>query len=78
MREWIALHPGGQFTIAQAARTFRGHVHDAPSGLTVHEATDHFKRTISKTAWSGKPKGFHALLHFFASNACRFTLLTTF
>ncbi|MCA9078843.1 MAG: tyrosine-type recombinase/integrase [Planctomycetaceae bacterium] len=70
MREWIALHPGGQFTIAQAAGAVRGHARrENPTGLTVNEGTDHFKRTIHKTKWKGKLKGFHTLRHSFASNA---------
>lgn len=56
MKTWLANHPGGQFAITKDGER-----------LTVKMATDHFKRTLSKSErWKVIP-GFHTLRHSFAS-----------
>ena len=70
LKAWIEVHPGGQFTIKPPASIPRSRKVRSPStGLTTDQATDHFKRTIRNTSWSGKLRGFHTLRHSFASNA---------
>ncbi len=71
LKAWIENHPGGQFTIAPPISIPRSRNVEQQQniGLTTNQATDHLKRTIGNTMWSGKLKGFHTLRHSFASNA---------
>lgn len=59
MKEWFANHPGGQFAITA----------DGKGPISIHEAHDHFKRTLAKSKWD-KLRGFHVLRHSFCSNMC--------
>lgn len=56
MGDWLASHPGGQFTICRDGEP-----------LTVDMAHDHFKRTLAGSKWAVIP-GFHTFQHSFASN----------
>lgn len=57
MRDWIAKHPGGQFTVTRDGQE-----------LIPYEATNFFRLILRGTRWS-KLTGFHVLRHSFASNA---------
>ena len=57
MREWLAKHPGGQFTLTRDGNP-----------IIPYEATNFFRLTLRGTRWS-KLTGFHVLRHSFASNA---------
>ena len=63
MQTWFESHPGGNHTLC-----LHDSADDAPVlPLTVDQAVDHFKRTISDTTWK-RVKGFHVFRHSFASN----------
>ncbi len=62
MRDWFAIHPGGQHTFCMPSS-----LADVPRGLTVNQARDQFKRTFRKTKWE-KLRGYHVFRHSFASN----------
>lgn len=53
---WFDNHPGGKHAFCIS-----------PRPLTVNQAHDHFKRTISGTKWD-RIRGWHVLRHSFASN----------
>jgi len=59
MKGWFDDHPGGQFAITT----------DGDGPISIHEAHDHFKRTLAKSKWA-KLRGFHVLRHSFCSNLC--------
>jgi integrase len=59
MRDWFDDHRGGQFAITA----------DGRDAISIHEAHDHFKRTLSNSKWS-RLRGYHVLRHSFCSNMC--------
>ncbi|MBI1310944.1 tyrosine-type recombinase/integrase [bacterium] len=67
LTEWFDRHPGGKhaFCLGNVARSRADREHAEP--LTVDQAHDHLKRTLSGTRWS-KVRGWHVLRHSFASN----------
>ncbi len=67
MRKWFSTHPGGRYTICQAANVSRSKFkEDEPTPLTKDRATHHFKKTLAGSKWE-VIKGFHTLRHSFAS-----------
>ena len=58
MSGWIDEHPGGNDTFCHELGVRRSrkrrHEHEP---LTVHEATDHFKRTVSRSKWKKSMAG---------------------
>jgi integrase len=68
MRDWLAVHPGGNALICHGpevgrSKTARGE----PLPLTWDEAHDHFKRTLAGSKWK-KLRGWHVFRHSFCSN----------
>lgn len=69
MKDWIARHPGGEFTFCQDAVVPRSKTRrTAPTAITRDEAHDHFKRTLANSRWSNL-RGWHSFRHAFCSNA---------
>jgi integrase len=67
LRDWLAVHPGGQHLFCQSA-VVRSKSHRAePIAVTRDEAHDHFRRATSGSAWAVM-RGWHVLRHSFASN----------
>ena len=60
MDDWLANHPGGQYTFCK----------DDGSPLTADDAHRTLKRVLRRTKWECI-RGFHVLRHSFASNAAR-------
>ena len=56
IQDWLSHHPGGRYTICDAAGR----------PLTKHAANYHFGKVLEGSKWSVL-KGFHALRHSFAS-----------
>jgi integrase len=56
MADWFVSHPGGQHTITQNREP-----------ITIHQATDHLRRTLrAHTKWA-RVRGFHTFRHSVAS-----------
>lgn len=70
LKEWFAVHPGGQFTIACPAKMPRRKIVNELRPLTRCQATHHFKHTLSQGKWN-VVAGFHVLRHSFGSNLVR-------
>jgi integrase len=67
LRDWLAIHPGGQYLFCQAT-VIRSKTHrEVPMPVTRSEAHDHFKRALADGKWAVL-RGWHALRHSFASN----------
>jgi integrase len=67
LRDWLAVHPGGQHLFCQA-EVVRSKTHrEEPLAVTHDEAHDHFRRVLAGSAW-GVLRGWHVLRHSFASN----------
>ncbi len=69
LKDWLAVHPGGQHLFAQA--TVVPHSKTARSGvtpITPDEAHDHFRRALSDTKWNVM-RGYHVFRHSFISLA---------
>jgi integrase len=67
LRNWLAIHPGGQYLFCQAT-VVRSKTHrQEPVQVTRDEAHDHFKRALAGSCWEVL-RGWHALRHSFASN----------
>lgn len=68
LREWLAVHPGGQNLFChplEVVRCRKKRTEYVP--LTRNEAHDHFHRTLADSKWSVL-RGWHTLRHSFASN----------
>lgn len=68
LQDWLTKHPGGKFTFCLGeciARSRKKRIHH--TGLTVDEATDHFKRTFGDSLFA-PIRGWHVFRHSFASN----------
>jgi integrase len=62
LKEWFAVHPGGQFAFCMPPDD------EQPlRPLTRDQARDQFRRTFRKSKWE-RVRGFHVLRHSFASN----------
>jgi len=67
LRDWLAVHPGGQHLFCQA-EVVRSKVHRTePIAVTRDEAHDHFRRALEGSAWAIL-RGWHVMRHSFASN----------
>jgi integrase len=67
LAEWFMKHPGGKyaFSFSKNALSLTERRHAPP--LTIAQADDHLKRTLSGTKWE-RVRGWHVLRHSFASN----------
>ena len=67
LRNWLAVHPGGQYLFCQAM-VVRSKTHRCePIPVTRDEAHDHFQRAMAGSTWA-RLRGWHVLRHSFASN----------
>lgn len=67
MQEWLASHPGGEFTFCQGA-VARSKTHRAMiQPVRRDEAHNHFKRSLARSKWE-KLRGWHVFRHSFCSN----------
>jgi integrase len=66
MQDWFSQHPGGPFTITQAANG-ESNGDGAGEQPTVDMATFHFRSTLRGSKWEKLP-GWHVFRHSFASN----------
>jgi len=64
MKEWFAVHPGGQYAFCQNFEDPQG-LTNKP--LTADQARIQFSKTLRKTKWS-VIRGFHVFRHSYASN----------
>ncbi|MBI3465103.1 MAG: site-specific integrase [Planctomycetes bacterium] len=60
MTDWFSRHPGGQYTICQAAN----------QSITEQMAAHHFVWAVENSKWD-KLRGWHLFRHSFASNCAR-------
>jgi integrase len=67
LRDWLAIHPGGQLLFCQAAVVRSKKQRVAPIAVTADEAHDHFRRCQAGSRWAVL-RGWHVLRHSFASN----------
>jgi integrase len=68
LKEWLAVHPGGQHLFCHELEVCRSKTKRVEYGpLTRDEAGDHFKRTLAGGKWE-KLRGWHVFRHSFASN----------
>lgn len=68
LQEWLAQHPGGDHTFCQKLVVIRSRKHrDAIQPLSVNEAHDHLRRTLTGSKWE-KLHGWHVFRHSFCSN----------
>jgi integrase len=69
LKEWLAIHPGGQHLFAQAAVVARSKTtRTAAKPITADEAHDHLKRALADTQWNVM-RGYHVFRHSFISLA---------
>jgi integrase len=67
LRDWLAVHPGGQYLFCQA-EVIRSKSHRQEAiAVTRDEAHDHFRRALAGSCWAVL-RGWHVLRHSFASN----------
>ncbi len=67
LRNWLAVHPGGQHLFCQG-EVIRSKTHrEEPIAVTRDEAHDHFRRAFEGSSWAVL-RGWHVLRHSFASN----------
>jgi integrase len=67
LRNWLAIHQGGQFLFCQGSVIGSKTRREQPIPVTRDEAHDHFHRVLADSQWSVL-RGWHALRHSFASN----------
>jgi integrase len=68
LKDWLAVHPGGQHLFCHELHVFRSKTKRVEYGpLTRDEASDHYKRTLAGSKWE-KLRGWHVFRHSFASN----------
>jgi integrase len=67
LRDWLAVHPGGQNLFCQAAVVRSKSHREEPVAVTRDEAHDHFRRVLEDSKWCVL-RGWHVLRHSFASN----------
>ena len=69
--QWLADHPGGNYTFCQTAVARSKKIRRSPAPVTPPESRDHFTRTLRGSKWA-KIRGWHCLRHSFISNlACK-------
>jgi len=68
LKEWLAIHPGGQMLFMQGVDVFRSKSdRSEPTPVTPDEAHDHLQRTLASGKWKVL-KGWHVFRHSFVSN----------
>jgi integrase len=68
LKDWLAVHPGGQQLFAQASVVARSKTaRTAAMPVTPNEAHDHLKRALADTKWNVM-RGYHVFRHY---AACR-------
>jgi integrase len=68
LKEWLEIHPGGQFLFCHELFVLHSKTKRTGYGpLTRKEASDHFKRTLAGSKWD-KVRGWHVFRHSFVSN----------
>lgn len=68
LRDWLRIHPGGDFTFAQSVDIPMSRKNRiAPMPLSKNEIHDHFRRTLQGTKWE-RLRGWHVFRHSFCSN----------
>ena len=68
LQSWLDTHPGGEYTFCHGRHVPHSRANRPQiSPLTVHEAHDHFKRTLNGTKWD-KLRGWHVFRHSFCCN----------
>lgn len=68
LKDWLTVHPGGQFVLCHQLAVHRSKKkRQVCSALTRDEANDHFKRALTGSKWD-KLRGWHVFRHSFASN----------
>jgi integrase len=68
LKDWLAVHPGGQCLFCHGLHVPRSKSRRCEHGpLTGDEAGDHFRRTLAGSKWK-KLRGWHVFRHSFASN----------
>jgi integrase len=70
MRQWFAIHPGGQYAITAPLKMPRRKETEFFSEMTPGAAHHHFKHTLKGSKWE-VIRGFHVLRHSFGSNLAR-------
>jgi integrase len=69
LKDWLAVHPGGQHLFFQAAAVVRSKTtRKGVTPITSDEAHDHFKRALAATKWN-VVRGYHVFRHSFISLA---------
>jgi integrase len=67
LKEWLAVHPGGQSLFSQRAKVARSKTkRTSATNVTRDEAHDHFKRTLAESKWK-VIRGWHVFRHSFIS-----------
>jgi integrase len=67
LKEWLKIHPGGQYLFCQSATIQRSKTkREVPMPITHDEAHDHFKRTLADSKWK-VIRGYHIFRHSFIS-----------
>lgn len=67
LADWFKQHPGGKYAFSFSKDALSLTARRQAPPLTIAQADDHFKRTLSGTKWS-RVRGWHVLRHSFASN----------
>ena len=67
LAEWFRGHPGGKYAFSFSKDALSQAERRAAGPLTIAQADDHLKRTLSGTKWE-RVRGWHVLRHSFASN----------
>jgi integrase len=68
LRDWVGLHPGGQYLLRHRQAVPRSKKRrTACVPLTRNEANDHFRRLVASCKWKVL-RGWHVFRHSFISN----------
>ena len=67
LAEWFVKHPGGKYAFSFSKNALSLTERRQAPPLTIAQADDHLKRTLSGTKWE-RVRGWHVLRHSFASN----------
>jgi len=67
LRDWLAIHPGGQHLFCQEDLVRSKTHRQEPIGVTRDEAHDHLRRALAGSKWAAM-RGWHVWRHSFASN----------
>jgi integrase len=67
LRDWLAIHPGGQRTFCSHVSSLSGTIDIQVSPLKSSALNNHFKRTLVRSKWENL-RGWHVFRHSFCSN----------